>query len=252
MNLLLKIVFLCFFFLSLNANETIRITNGEWPPFLSKDLKHFGVTSHVVTESFKLQNIKVEFKWYPWKRAYHVVKNGNTTASIAWAKTEERKDDFLFSEPILNGEVVFFHRRDKEFTWSDLNSLNNKKIGTISGYVYANKLEKLRTNPTILLKEVSNEIKLFELLLFGRFDVVVINKDVGFGILNKYYKNRIQEVTYHKKIFHQELLRILFSKKDKKSEYFLKHFNKGLLKLKESGVFDKLYNDLRDGKYIIK
>ena len=32
--------------------KTIRLTNGEWQPYLSKDVPHHGFASHVVTEAF--------------------------------------------------------------------------------------------------------------------------------------------------------------------------------------------------------
>ena len=34
--------------------KTIRLTNGEWQPYLSKDVPHYGFASHIVTEAFAL------------------------------------------------------------------------------------------------------------------------------------------------------------------------------------------------------
>ncbi len=72
---------------SIWAEETIRITNGEWPPSFSKDLKHGGVTSHVVPEAFALEGIKVEYGWFPWKRGLIMAKEGKWDAAIGWRKT---------------------------------------------------------------------------------------------------------------------------------------------------------------------
>ncbi len=43
------------------TEETIRLTNGEWIPFLSEDLKHYGVISRIVKEAFALEGMKVEY-----------------------------------------------------------------------------------------------------------------------------------------------------------------------------------------------
>ncbi len=39
------------------AEETIRLTNGEWPPYLSKNLKYYGISSRIVTEAFALEGL---------------------------------------------------------------------------------------------------------------------------------------------------------------------------------------------------
>ncbi len=50
--------------------ETLRITNGEWPPFTSQHLPHGGPLSRTVAEAFKQAGIKVEYGFFPWKRSY--------------------------------------------------------------------------------------------------------------------------------------------------------------------------------------
>ncbi|MCP4162741.1 MAG: hypothetical protein GY760_21990 [Deltaproteobacteria bacterium] len=47
--------FIAIVFLSnTSAEETIRIAVGEWPPYYSESLKHYGPALHVVTEAFAL------------------------------------------------------------------------------------------------------------------------------------------------------------------------------------------------------
>ncbi len=62
-------------------------TFGEWPPFFSNDLKHGGVTSHVASEAFALEGIKVEYGWFPWNRALHLAQTGDWDAAIGWIST---------------------------------------------------------------------------------------------------------------------------------------------------------------------
>ncbi len=42
------------------AGETIRITNGDWPPFTSEQLPSGGPLSRIVSEAFALEGITVE------------------------------------------------------------------------------------------------------------------------------------------------------------------------------------------------
>ena len=73
---------------SLSANETIRIANGEWPPYLSKELKHYGVASRIVAEAFALEGVKVKYGFFPWGRAYAVVQRGEWDGSVIWTIKE--------------------------------------------------------------------------------------------------------------------------------------------------------------------
>ncbi len=64
------VISLLFFSPVLSAETSIRITNGEWEPFMSEYSAHYGINSHVVSESFRLEGINVVWKFFPWKRAY--------------------------------------------------------------------------------------------------------------------------------------------------------------------------------------
>ena len=85
MNKLLSIlIFLVLFSVSsLFAKETIRLTNGEWLPYMSANLKYNGVASRIVTEAFALEGIEVVYSFFPWKRAYALVSNGDFDGSLA-------------------------------------------------------------------------------------------------------------------------------------------------------------------------
>jgi len=244
-----------FFFLlsTLNANDTVRISNGEWPPFFSKDLKKHGVTSHIVQEAFALENIQVKYEWYPWKRALHLARVGELNASIGWSKTKKREKDFLFSDIIINGNAVFFYLKSQTFDWSEFDDLKDIRIGSILDYQYGTKMQEIKNLEGTDVFEVVDEKKLFEMLLKGRFHVVIMNLDVGYGILNKYFsKKEVSSITYHKKAFHNEKLRLLFSNEIENNTYYLKKFNKGLQRLKDNGKFEEYYKNSRNGAYEIK
>ncbi|MBU2254212.1 MAG: amino acid ABC transporter substrate-binding protein, partial [Gammaproteobacteria bacterium] len=47
------------------AAESVRLTNGEWPPYLGEQLPHKGVASRTVAEAFALQGIDVAWEFHP-------------------------------------------------------------------------------------------------------------------------------------------------------------------------------------------
>ena len=65
------------------AAEDIRLTNGEWPPFTSKEFQHGGVMSRIVTEAFAAEGVTVQYEYVPWKRAYAAAKTAKRTARSA-------------------------------------------------------------------------------------------------------------------------------------------------------------------------
>jgi len=250
----IKILFLLTLFslmiTPLSAQDTIKISNGEWPPYFSKDLKKYGVTSHLVQEAFAIEDVEVKYEWYPWKRALHMAGVGQINASIGWSKTKDREKDFLFSDVIIDGDAVFFHLKKQKFDWNTFEDFKNLRIGSIFGYQYDNKIQEIKNIENADIFEVVNEEKLFQMLLKGRFHVIIINLDVGYGILNKYFTpNEMASITYHKKAFHNEKLRLLFSNKIEANKTLLEKFNKGLKRLKNNGTFEKYYKNSRNGEY---
>jgi polar amino acid transport system substrate-binding protein len=51
------------------TRDTIRLTNGDWQPFMSENGPHHGIASHVITEGFARAGVEVEYGFSPWKRA---------------------------------------------------------------------------------------------------------------------------------------------------------------------------------------
>lgn len=103
--------------------SAIRISNGDWAPFMSPNLPHYGFVSRMVTEAFALEGISVHYEFFPWARAYLVAKQGAFDASIGWYWNADRAQDFLFSEPVFVETQVLFHLRERPVPWKRLREL---------------------------------------------------------------------------------------------------------------------------------
>ncbi len=142
------------------TSETIRLTNGEWQPYLSKDTPHYGFASHIVTEAFELVGVEVEYGFFPWKRSYKIAKEGTWDGTAVWVDSDERREDFFFSDAVVPSTWGFFHLKDSGFDWDSYEDLTDVKIGT--GWIHAIPSNDDVTN----LKE----------LVRKRIDAVVIDK----------------------------------------------------------------------------
>ena len=64
-KLVLALLFLLLPFSALSKEQVIRLANGEWPPYTSKDLPNYGLGSQIVSEAFAEVGIKVEYGFFP-------------------------------------------------------------------------------------------------------------------------------------------------------------------------------------------
>jgi len=244
---LLLVVFLST--VSLFAKDKVVLTNGEWEPFLSAKYKGYGVASVLVKEAFKQENIKVEYKFYPWKRAMYYVEKNQKDGSVIWAKSKERTKRFLFSKkPVMSLDTVFFHLKEKKFKWrGDINVFKNVKLGTTLGYQYGVKLNKAIKNGTIKVDVAPKNLNSFKKLIRHRMDVFICDKNVGLSLIKKHFSKVDQKkFTYSKRPFKSISYYLIMNKKRK---IMMKKFDKGFAKLKRSGKYRKIMNEFRNGKY---
>jgi len=246
------ILMICFLTISSDcmADETVRLTNGEWPPYLSKDLKHYGVASHIVESAFKNVGINVEYGFFPWKRALILAKRGAWDGSVIWSPTEERILDFYFSDQVAEDVNVFFHLKSKLFDWKNYSDLKGLIIGATLSYNYGEEFTKNEKDRTIYVERAVKDETGFKKLISNRIDIFVCNLEVGYYLIHKMYSiETARKFTNHFRPVTKAPLVLLLSKKFNKSITFMKKFNKGLKHLKDSGTFDEFYDASRRGKY---
>ena len=232
------------------ADETIRLTNGEWPPYLSENLKHNGVASHIVESAFKNVGVTVKYGFFPWKRAYILAERGDWDGSAVWTPTEERKQVFYFSDPVANDTTVFFHLRSFQFDWKNYSDLKDLRIGATLSYDYGELFAKGEKDGTIKVDRTAKDEVSFKKLLKKRIDIFACNLDVGYSLLHKLYPpETVSLFTNHPKAVKEAPLVLLLSKKVEKNKRLIKQFNEGLKKLKSSGQYDEYFDASRRGEY---
>lgn len=229
------------------GNEIIRITNGEWMPFMSKEVRNYGFVSEIVSEAFLHEGIEVEYGFYPWIRSLELARIGQWDGTIGWAKTEEREKDFYFSdEPIWTATAVFFYLASTEFEWEKMEDLKEYRIGASSGYSYGKEFDSFAEENKDLIEYTAEDINNFKKLLAGRIDVFPMDIDVGLYIVNKYFRNDSKFIRTHLKILDKRPQYLLLSKKNPDNAIFIERFNRGLKKLKENGKEEKILKIYRE------
>ncbi len=233
--------------------DKITLASGEWAPYVSEELKHEGIVSRVVRESFELRGIDVEFVYLPWKRSIEEAKSGKWDGTLPWLKNEEREADFWFSDPIAHENVVFFHKNDIDFEWETVDDVKGYTIGGTVGYYYGEEFDSAEKNGTLIIDRAVEDKMNFQKLDAGRVDIVICEIDVGYEIIDKLFSaEKEKEFIHHPTPISSNSLFLLLSKNITENAGLIESFNMGLRRLTESGKVEQYWNESRRGIYAIK
>ena len=231
--------------------ETIRITAGEWPPYVSKDSRHYGFSAHVVEEAFAQEGVKVEWGFFSWHQALALVQQGDWDGSIIWSKTEERAKGIVFSPtPLMHLKDVFFHRKDFPFEWKKIEDLVGLNIGATETYSYGEEFESAERDGVINVQRAANDVINFQRLLRGKIDIYGSTMPAGYVILDKEFAPaHAAQLTNHPKAYREATYHLVLNTKSEKNRRFMELFESGLNKLAASGKLEQIENNLLAGEY---
>ncbi|WP_163835340.1 substrate-binding periplasmic protein [Spartinivicinus ruber] len=238
------------FFNTAMANETVRLTNGEWPPFMSENYKQYGAASDIVTQAFELQGIKVQYGFFLWDKALNLAQSGQWDGSLIWTWNKEREQFFHYSDSVITLRTVFFHRVDTVFDWNDWSDLQGKKVGATKGYYYGENFKKAEEAKIITVIRQPTDIANFKKLLLRKIDLFVIDTEIGYEILNMNFPTGIKNlITSHPLAIRETSFHLLISKKINRGTDLISAFNTGLNELKKNGLYEQILDNVIMGTY---
>jgi len=227
---------------SVYAKETLVFSTGEWAPYTSQKDPNGRVLQTIVTQTFKLADIEVLYKYYPWKRTYKVALDLEVDGTVAWFKKKEREESFYFSKnPLVNIKTVVFHLKSFDFDWKDFDDLKKYKIGGNLGYTSTQVLLDRNIEVEIVRTEEQN----FKKLLLRRIDITPTSFFAGYYLINKLFsRDKAMLFTNHtKQVVPQSGIYFLIPKKHPKGKELMDIFNKAHDKLIKSGKHDQIIDD---------
>lgn len=236
------------------TTNIIKLTNGEWSPYTSEQMPHYGLYSHIVSEAFALEGITVEYDFYPWARAMHLVETGQYEGTIPWIITAEREEAGLVQfSPSFFAETcdVFFHRHDFAFDWQTVEDLEGLRIGLIVEYSITKEFETLQQEGQALTLDIAtSEDANFQKLLLDRIDIFPATREVGLQYLRQNMTpEEAAQITYHPAPWRCGGLHLVISQQSPRADELLQTFEQGLQKLKDSGRYEQMLQDFVDGVY---
>jgi len=126
---------------------SVKLVPDPWPPYVIGEEGNSpagGVTVEILTKIFeRLENVILEMKLYPWKRALNYAVEGDVDGIWMVVKNEERIQVLEFTEPLLEARALFWYLRSRYpdgIRWETLADLAPYRIVVVRGYEYTKPL----------------------------------------------------------------------------------------------------------------
>ncbi|MEH6497591.1 MAG: transporter substrate-binding domain-containing protein [Pseudomonas marincola] len=240
-NVAIVFIFACLQFAPFSAEaqkretKAISIVTEDFPPYeMASPINGLqGFDYELAIQVFTQLGYEPKITFYPWKRALHEARIGNTVGILTCAYNDDRAKFMLFSDPISEFTSGFYTRKNHQSVApTTLTDVADQKVASIVEYESLKELQDLGMNP-IAAPNITTAIRM---LRVKRFDYLYVSKlttdfEIGLSGLSG-------EFDFHPistKYFH-----FYFSKKFPNVHQIVVNFNTVLKSLKSDGTFEKI------------
>jgi polar amino acid transport system substrate-binding protein len=214
---------------------TFEVGFYDYPPMMIEADKS-GVYQDIFDELAKLMGDEFNISYYPYPRIGLLFNNGRLDIEPGvfpgWVQGQAMPGLFSVSFGKVVDVLVF--NPGRRFSVKSPADLRGKSVGLVRGYAYPD-LKELIESGQLERRNGLNEAQLLAMLAASRFDQVIINKAVAqYNILQvpKYRYFEVGDVMSS----YDVSMRV-----SPKQAAWLPKLNAAILKLKETGVIDRIY-----------
>lgn len=218
-----------------------NVSPNGYPPYIivSED-DYSGIIWDVVTHIADRLDYVVEPRKIPRKRVDQMLLDGYIDATPRAIEWTENPDQFVFSDPIVQVQEVFFVPVDSTFEYTTLDDLRSKILVTHLGYKYP-ALAPLLESGELQRFDVSEDSDMFDYLLHGRrFDAAVADRLLGQWIIRQ--ENLQGKVRYTTNNISDYGFRLMLRPE---WQPFVDQFNEELADLRASGKLEHILSSYR-------
>ena len=223
------------------AQSELTLAIDEWPPFISKELPNNGPLSEIVRRAFEIVDIKVHYKYMPWKRAYESSARDLFDGTPGWGLNDDRIKEFYFSDPVLIQEEYLFYSKKNPINAETVDDLAGLKYGMVRGAMVSDELLPLHEKGDIKIVEHHSYEGLFKMMMLGRIDYISIGNFVGIKTLRQALpKEEWDQVGFIKHLTKPINYHLIIPRLKDNGPDLIETFNKGLQTLRDSGEYDTI------------
>ncbi|WP_215781834.1 ABC transporter substrate-binding protein [Paludibacterium sp. B53371] len=230
---------------------SIVLSNQEYPPYMGQSMAGDGLMSRVVSEAFRLQNVKVRYVFYPNNRTLQSARTGAVDGSLGWAITPERQKDLLYTDPVMSLRMVFFQRADHPVAWKHMRDLASRRIGITSGNTYSEEFSRLQAAGVLHPEASPDDVSNLRKLQAGHLDLFPIDSEVGALLMVQNFRpDQRAQVVAQPEPFWTAPMHVVIWRRHPLGAELVRRFNLGLKQLHASGKFNQLVEETRNEIYL--
>lgn len=220
---------------SSNAIIHLGVEDG-WPPYA--DYQGKGLSTEIVKAAFAAVGQKVVISVKPYARVLRDVEAGHLDGGYNVTRQASTERRFIFGYyPILTANASFYYAADRPHAYQTARDIPSKaRVASIIDYEYGDTYESQRER----FREVSvaRQNQIIRMLLAHRVDVAVMfDRVVEYTLVDM---NLPPDILSQGAVINASDVYVAFSLKNPESKKYAALLDEGLLKIRESGVYENL------------
>lgn len=232
---LLPALLLCLLQTQAVRAEQLLLATGEFPPYVSEALPGHGLSSQIVQAAFRAAGYPTTLFFMPWRRAAAQTAAGQYAASFPWAMNDERRQQFLYSQPLYQDQIRFFARLSGSGV--DERHWQGKRLCIPAGWDIG-QLQRQIERFQLELERPSDMVNCFNMLDAGRIELTAVNRMVGQNLLDGLQlQHRIGPVG---DVIATDLNFLIISREHPQARELIADFNEGLRAIRSNGVYSRI------------
>ncbi len=245
-----KVLFLCFVFVlfaasNIYGSEVITLRADIWEPYNAEpESAKPGYMIEVAKAIFTKAGYTVDYqcKGWTWERSIEEARQGRIDG-IVGAAVDDAPDFILPEETFINQQMTFFVKKGNAWRYKGLTSLENIRLGVISGYAYDDKIdeyiEKNSKKENIQAIKNANALELnIKKLEAGRIDATIEDASVfAIKVASLGMNGKFEEAGV---VGEPDNITIAFTPAKETSKKYAEILSKGLKEMRASGELKKI------------
>lgn len=160
------------------AQDFVRVSTLDWPPYTSDALPKGGATTEVVRQAFAAAGYDIDVSFMPWKRTIAIARDDDAVLAYFPGYHCRHVAGFVASEPIGFGPLGFAENANAPVSWGSIDDIGAQglKVGTVLGYANTDEFDAKASSGQLRAIPAPDDLTNLRKLSRQRIDLAVIDK----------------------------------------------------------------------------
>lgn len=225
----------------------LKIATGELAPYATEARPDKGIALSIVRRAFELAGYQVQYTFLPWSRTLAETKLGKWDGTAYWGHKPDHDSSFFLSDNVLTEQWVFVYRNAIKFDWKTLPDLRSYRLAMIQDYTYTPEIWAMANAGELKVDRQKDDLSALKMLLLNRVDVAPMERNVACDLLAHHFSEAdgVRLSTHPKWMTETFTTHLMLPRSRPESAGRMAEFNAGLKKLRESGEYAKLLDQVK-------